>query len=1114
MSKAGNPEQRARSLFSPNAFLRARRPERFSDSTVVDVQPLDRSQLEYHLETLTSRSQENDFERFARILLEREVCPNLLPHTGPTGGGDSKVDSETYPVADDLASVWYIGEGRKASKERWAFAFSAKRDWRSKCQSDVKKIAETNRGYRKAFFVTSQFVPDRSRAEVEAKLQEKHGFDVRIFDRTWLLERVYAGKHQQLAIDTLGLQGSIRTETVTGPFDAQREKDLAEVDTRIEQTAGSGILGLVFVQDLLRSALLARSLERPRAEIEGRFGRAREAAEKCGSQHQQITTAYQEAFTALWWFEDYPSFLNKLTAFEKLITEPTNAYYLELATGLWMALWTAVHGNFIDAQQARLDERAAQLTAALDAMAGWAHRPSSALQAETLAIQIRLLTSSPEARDDLLKQLKGVIERSGGLLGYPLAAVVESVAELGVLFTDIPSFNELFAAAVQTISTRDGEVTAARLLLKRGMQQLDDDKAYPAISTIGQALARLHNEESMPDLVRALYILGSAYERVGLLWAARGSLLYAASIATNPVHGEDVVSPIQTACYDHLRWIELRLGRIPHALAWHEVTRAAKAVLAQRGVDCERLARGDCEFDVIMGILLLRTDVWELKWYARIVGALEDLDLQWAALSLQFALGHEEAVMKKLVGMGEHSPNMTEFFSMLANQPAADDLPSSPSSYHGRTASIVSHILGCEVRADTDVAPPCPELTESVVAALESFLATGMVTRKPIISCVPLLSIKVRSADFADAPFQYKLTLKDGNPLVEVRVPKWSPHSVALADQHKVKDKLLELVATLVANAFTMEDYEQTLTNLIRDERATERAVNFTGSMVTVANVLGDKPKHLLSDWEVPEDRAYPLRRSEPWSTNARAPVARAPHASAKTVEANGAKNAHAAPPNWQDAKHSDIRMVSLISLPLWNKAKWTGTLFLGSTDDSQPPALAPVFRGGEAAVQIFLAWRKELGATDEQDLIRISIVRGIDARNPHAYRIVIGADLQAALTDTRAPKFAMTAFRVNQMDPSSSANLDQFLGSYAKHGAFDLLPAYTPPGAMSPIPASDQLWIRKQKLHVVNAWQIGVGDLDSPAITADTRPIIPMGHETDAPVLAVLASLKSRDRT
>src|SRR3954447_24842220 len=137
---------------SPKEFLKRRRPSSFSDSETVTTQVLDRLTFEYILDTITSRNEETPFENFARELSKREICPNILPHTGPTGGGDSKVDAETYPVADGLSLAWYTGIGREAANERWAFAFSAKEKWRTKVQSDVGKIAKTNRGYVKAFF--------------------------------------------------------------------------------------------------------------------------------------------------------------------------------------------------------------------------------------------------------------------------------------------------------------------------------------------------------------------------------------------------------------------------------------------------------------------------------------------------------------------------------------------------------------------------------------------------------------------------------------------------------------------------------------------------------------------------------------------------------------------------------------------------------------------------------------------------------------------------------------------------------------------------------------------------------------------------------------------------
>jgi hypothetical protein len=181
--------------YSPKSFLKSRRPGRFSDSGFEEENTIDRPFLEYHLDTLTNRSQEKDFETFCREIVKREICPNILPQTGPTGGGDSKVDSETYPVAPGLTLSWLTGNPEAASSERWAFAFSTAEQWRRKIRDDIEKIANVDRGYSKAFFISSQFIRDKVRGELEDELRSQHGLDVRILDRTWLLDRVFTSDH-------------------------------------------------------------------------------------------------------------------------------------------------------------------------------------------------------------------------------------------------------------------------------------------------------------------------------------------------------------------------------------------------------------------------------------------------------------------------------------------------------------------------------------------------------------------------------------------------------------------------------------------------------------------------------------------------------------------------------------------------------------------------------------------------------------------------------------------------------------------------------------------------------------------------------------------------------
>lgn len=95
---------------SPSAFMRQLRPELYSDTTDRTTYQLDAPTLGYHLETITARNQTHDFEIFCRKLCERTICPHLKPATGPEGGGDSKADTETIPIADEIAVLTYVGE--------------------------------------------------------------------------------------------------------------------------------------------------------------------------------------------------------------------------------------------------------------------------------------------------------------------------------------------------------------------------------------------------------------------------------------------------------------------------------------------------------------------------------------------------------------------------------------------------------------------------------------------------------------------------------------------------------------------------------------------------------------------------------------------------------------------------------------------------------------------------------------------------------------------------------------------------------------------------------------------------------------------------------------------
>lgn len=304
--------------FKPSDFMKARRPELFSDSTNSPGVFLPREGFEYHLDTLTSRKQETAFEHFCRRLTEREICPNLLPQTGPTGGGDSKTDSENYPVAGSIAMRWYEAiDSSAAAKERWAFAFSAKKKWRPKLDSDVDNIAKTQRGYTNVYFFTNQFVKDKERAALKDKLSAKYGTKVHIMDRSWIVKCVFEHDRIELAVETLNLdQTNSRPRKLVGPRDFKNRARLDGLEKEIEDPERYNGASYQLVEDCLRASLLARGLELPKVEIEGRFVRAEQIAQKVDHPQQKLRVAYNRAWTCFWWYEDLDQYLKHYSEVE------------------------------------------------------------------------------------------------------------------------------------------------------------------------------------------------------------------------------------------------------------------------------------------------------------------------------------------------------------------------------------------------------------------------------------------------------------------------------------------------------------------------------------------------------------------------------------------------------------------------------------------------------------------------------------------------------------------------------------------------------------------------------------------------------------------------------
>ncbi|WP_283132489.1 hypothetical protein [Enterovibrio norvegicus] len=244
------------------------------------------------------------FEDFAKQLCEKIICPNLLEQTGPVAGGDGKVDTQSFPVSEQCKTLWYVGVNDNSNSDRWAFAVSTQETWKAKCKKDVRKIKETNRGYKKIFCITNRYAKADQRSHLEDELSKETGIDVRILDLSWILDQVFRNKLEKLAIETLSIDIEWRRDIEIGSSDYSKNKRLDEIKLYIKDNVDPSSILSYQLDLMLEEAVLSKELEHSFIESQGLFDRAILASKRHGNEHQSFNCHYQYCWASYWWYEN------------------------------------------------------------------------------------------------------------------------------------------------------------------------------------------------------------------------------------------------------------------------------------------------------------------------------------------------------------------------------------------------------------------------------------------------------------------------------------------------------------------------------------------------------------------------------------------------------------------------------------------------------------------------------------------------------------------------------------------------------------------------------------------------------------------------------------------
>lgn len=1092
----------------PVSYMRQRHPDLYSDSSSTSNPVLTQNLLEYHLDTITNRNQEAEFAYFARRLAEKELCPNLRPQTGPVGGGDSKVDSETIPVSSELAALW-VGSDPKAAEERWAFAFSAKEKWKDKVAEDVRKIAGTGRGYSRIYFITSQFAPDKSRANSEDALSAETGIQITILDRSWIVKAVIEHGRAEIAIDALKIE-ELRShiEKKVGPADLERLSELETLEASIADPERYRGARYQLIEDALRAALLARGLGRPRTEVEGLFIRAERLASSPDQPRQRLRIAYNYAWTVVFWFNDVRLLSALYDTVESYALKSDQMEEVELAQNLWMVLLSGVRRGMIGAPEARLEARRTSLLSTMQRLAADATRPNNGLQARTgLAIfdmQAAIETGDSSQLDTVWVTFRQIVTDSRQLGDYPFERLAKIIMELGDTAPESQTFDGLFEEVVESLEKRRGERAGAGLLVERGRQKLKSGKHYEAISLLGRALDRYSQREHRVELIGCLTSLSDAYTRAGLDWAARCCALSVTERCFAFFREDGTLFPPSLSAVNGLVTAELKLGRIPHLLMGMELEDVLATQLAlsdeRRGDQLEhrRMTEG------MLGISFLSSSIEQLRHMAAIPESLEAMDLVIPKALLLYALGYRDELRSEGF-TAESFPDeaLDEFMKTALGQPGRLQMPEHPQVDVDGAVEYCTTVLGCQIQVKAPATIGSISVAEAVLGAIEAFFATSLDER--ILPYRANAEIRIQpSTDLTMGLTVALLDAEEGSGLRVLHPAVPAPYTAEA--RRAYRDGLMHLIPTFISHVAVVDNLEAYFERIAGEERGFARALLYAEVSLSQENVFGASPKVLLADWAAaPPARHYPLRRSRPWFEEL--DIKQTPLATDESApEFDPADPAGSFRRQAANGKHSARRVSSLIDVPAWDAARWRAVFFLYNPAVYRLPILGLGFDNKDAAEQIFLGWRKELGESDSKNSLRILIARGISRSNPAHYRVMISTNIDP----TQAPGSIMVmVVRRQTMEPKTTENLDSFLRSFARTGEYLLAPAHFVSKAKLP-DVGLGLGVRKVELVVRNAWEIPLHDPDAAVIGAEDDPVIPP-DVANAPVLEVLSAVRAR---
>lgn len=678
-----------------------------------------------------------------------------------------------------------------------------------------------------------------------------------------------------------------------------------------------------------------------------------------------------------------------------------------------------------------------------------------------------------DVSDDLIK-LKEYFEKCINHLDVPfeqLKMIIDIYSE--VLPTN-KEFDNLTDVIAEIEASRVSEKVAGKRYLNRGIVKLENNLNKDSLIFFGKAVRKLAKEETQNEFYLCLLFLSNAYSNLGLYWAANNSLISAINIYANNWYTTGTIHPRFLRGVEQLLRNEIIIGRLPIILCWYELFSVLKKYFQNENDDEIEEMPTENLIDGCLSTRLSNISFEQFNSLQFLPDILNQSELWLSSDTTLYLLGNEDLIELDASQTSLTKDRLSEFYNKVANQPFKEQIAYETNFLDKGEVVLSAKILGTKINVIASDDYSLLILSEAILAYLESFLATSF---DGIFPLAENISINIYY-DEINTDFKINSEIKN---TIKLSIKKKDS-----LDKKSIHKLLEDLVIQVIGNNYVFKDYKTFFENLYKNDEVQERLVLILEHRNFLTNILTSKPKYFFRDWKNNSIKEYILKRKFNPIQIVR---------SETTIEKSEKEEEK---PSIDKITHQNIKSETVIDSYLWDKAEWRA---FGSFAMSNIPfGIILSFKNEEAAKKIFENWIKEYGRSDINNIISITIIKGIDKENPYWYKVLISKKIDKK--DFRDGEFISQSLRFHKMTPDNNNNIDKLITGYERFKKYVLVPAHVDDNFnMRPFP---EMGILKTELNIINAWEIGVSDFERVVIMNDDNPIIP-DDIIDAPILEVL---------